>query len=140
MIENEEILALIPQRPPLVMIDTLLFSDENSTRTSFRIVGDNVFVTDGEFCEAGMMENIAQTAAARAGNAAVLQKKPVSHGYIGSVNKMEVLRLPGINEELITEIIIEDRVFDALIISGSIYCNEIKIASCEMKIFLRAEE
>ena len=46
MTEDEDILSLIPQKPPFVMVDELLFSDDNITRTSFIVTADNVFVID----------------------------------------------------------------------------------------------
>jgi len=136
MIPEENILALIPQRPPFVMIDKLLYSDETVTRTSFLITEENIFVDNRGFCEAGLMENIAQTTAAREGYNSFLENKPVSSGYIASVKNFEIASLPKINDELITEIKIETRVFDFILISGSVYCKDKLIASCEMKIFV----
>src|ERR1700676_785962 len=63
----ENIIPLIPQKPPFVMVGKLLYIDETNTRSSFRITNDNVFVKDNLFQEAGLLENIAQTAALRAG-------------------------------------------------------------------------
>jgi hypothetical protein len=65
---GENSLALIPQKPPFVMIDALLFSDEKRTVSSFKIPEKNIFVKEGLFLEPGLVENIAQTAAARAGH------------------------------------------------------------------------
>ncbi len=70
MMSDENVLSLIPQRPPFVMIDRLVSSDADIIKTSFKITGDNIFVTDGRFREPGLLENIAQTAAARAGELA----------------------------------------------------------------------
>ena len=136
MILEENIQALIPQRPPFVMIDKLLYSGETITRTSFLITEENIFTETGEFCEAGLMENIAQTAAARAGYIARLENKPVSAGYIGAVKNLKILTLPKINDELITEIKIENQVFDFMLISGRIYCKDKLVASCEMKVLV----
>ena len=60
------------------MVDKLLYADETTTRSSFIIPADNVFVMDGIFQEAGLMENMAQTAAARAGYMAKAENKPVA--------------------------------------------------------------
>ena len=138
MIPEENIQALIPQRPPFVMIDKLLYSGETFTRTSFRITEGNIFLETGEFCEAGLMENIAQTAAARAGYISRLENKPVSVGYIVAVKNLEILVLPKINDELITEIKIENQVFDFILLSGRVYCKDKLVATCEMKIFVGA--
>lgn len=136
MVPEDNILALIPQRPPFVMIDKLLDCSEDISRTSFQIPEKNVLSASGVFSEAGLIENMAQTVAAGAGFMARSENKPVTSGYIGAVKNMEIINLPKINEVLITEIKIEDRVLGALLISGRIFCNEKLIASCEMKIFL----
>ena len=133
---KEDILSLIPQRPPFIMIDKLLYSNETITRASFLVKEENIFVETGEFCEAGLMENIAQTAAARAGYIARLENKPVSAGYMGAVKNLEIKVLPKINDELITEIKIENQVFDFMLISGSVSCKDKLIATCEMKVFV----
>ena len=132
----ENILSLIPQRPPFVMVDKLLRSDENSTQTAFRVNEGNVLVMNGEFSEAGLMENIAQTAAARAGCMAMRENKPIAVGYIVAVKNLQIFDLPKINDELVTEVKIENQVFDLILISGIIKCNDIVMAQCEMNIFI----
>lgn len=131
-----DILALIPQKAPFVMVDELLFSDDNTTRTSFTITADNVFAINDYFSEAGLMENIAQTAAAGSGNMARIENRPVANGYIGQVKNFEVYSLPKVGDKLLTEVKIEVQVFDAGIVSGTIWCSDTVIAICEMKIFI----
>lgn len=138
MTPEEDVLSLIPQRPPFVMIDKLLYSDERITRTSFQVSEENIFVINSRFCEAGLMENIAQTAAARAGYIARLENKPVSVGYIAAVKNLEIASLPKIYDELITEIKVENQVFNVMHISGRVYCKDKLVATCEMKIFVGA--
>ncbi|MBC7887772.1 MAG: 3-hydroxyacyl-ACP dehydratase [Ferruginibacter sp.] len=128
--------SLIPQRPPFVMIDQLTWYDEKITRTVFLIKEDNIFVENKKFCEPGLVENIAQTAAARAGYLAGLQNKPVQLGYIGAVKDLVIHRLPWVNDELETEITIENQIFDVMLINGKVSCNGVLLATCEMKIFI----
>src|SRR4051812_28146688 len=101
--EYPDILLLIPQQPPFVMVDELLFSDDNITRTKFEVKADNVFTINGEFSEAGLMENMAQTAAAGSGNMARIENRPVVSGYIGQVKNLEIFELPKTGDELLTE-------------------------------------
>lgn len=131
----DDITSLIPQKHPFVMVGKLVHVNEVLTRSSFVIKPDNVFVKEGFFQEAGLMENIAQTAALRAGYLAHANNKPVANGYIGSVKDFVVLRLPQINEELLTEISIEDRIFNVTVLKGKIWLNDMLITSCEMKVF-----
>lgn len=136
IVTKENIESLIPQRPPFVMIDTLISFNENSTTTGFTIRADNIFVENGTFKEPGLVENIAQTAAARAGYISKKENKPVEVGYIGSVNNLQVFSLPKTGDELITEITIENQIFDVTLISGRTTCNGQLVAQCNMKIFI----
>ena len=82
------------------------------------------------------MENIAQSAAARAGYISRRENKPIPVGYIGAVKNLEIYSLPKTGDELITEITIENQIFDVTIISGKITCNETVLAKCQIKIFI----
>jgi predicted hotdog family 3-hydroxylacyl-ACP dehydratase len=136
MITINDIQSLIPQKPPFVMVDKLLSVTETSTTTGFTIQPDNIFVQNGVFKEPGLLENIAQTAAASAGYVAHTENKPVLVGYIGAVNNLQVFALPKTGDELITEITTENQIFDVTLISGKITCNGQLIAQCKMKIFI----
>jgi predicted hotdog family 3-hydroxylacyl-ACP dehydratase len=133
--QNQEISSLIPQKAPFVIVDKLLAYDEFSAKTSFKVTAENVLVVNGELTEAGLLENIAQTAAARAGYVAINENKPVTAGYIGAVKNFEVFDLPKPGDNLITEVRIENQVFDVTIISGEISCNGVVIAKSEMNVF-----
>jgi predicted hotdog family 3-hydroxylacyl-ACP dehydratase len=132
----KDIQSLIPQKPPFVMVDKLLSVTETSVTTGFSIKADNIFVQDGVFKEPGLVENIAQTAAASAGYVSHTENKPVLVGYIGSVNNLQIFALPKAGDELITEITTENQIFDVTLISGKITCNGQLIAQCKMKIFI----
>ena len=134
---KENIASLIPQRPPFVMIDELTYSDGNLTRTRLQVSADNMFVVDGLLTEPALLENIAQTAAARAGYEANKENAPVRVGYIGAVKNFEVIALPAVGDVLETEIITGNQVFDVTVIRGTIHCNNRLLASCEMKIFIK---
>ena len=68
LITGEEILEYIPQRPPVVMVDTFYGIDERGcARSGLTVTADNLFVADGVLDECGIVEHIAQSAALRAG-------------------------------------------------------------------------
>jgi predicted hotdog family 3-hydroxylacyl-ACP dehydratase len=136
IISKDHIQSLIPQRPPFVMIDELIYTDENVTRTKLQVTADNIFVENGLFREAGLLENIAQTAAARSGYNSSKTGEAVKVGYIGAVKNFEVFDLPKTSDILETEISISNQVFDVAVINGSIKCNNRVLAQCEMKIFI----
>jgi len=61
------VLDLLPQRPPFIMVDKLTYFDAKSAKTIFTVCEDNMFCFDGRMEESGLVENIAQTCAARTG-------------------------------------------------------------------------
>lgn len=61
------VLDLLPQRPPFIMVDKLTYYDPKHAKTVFLVRADNIFCHDGVMEEAGLVENIAQTCAARTG-------------------------------------------------------------------------
>lgn len=113
------------------MVDHLLGSDGRTTRTSFKVLADNPLLENGRFSAAGLLENIAQTAAAGAGYAANGEARP---GFIASVKNLEIFALPAVDSELLTEIVVTDRVADIIVISGNVTCNGEITATCEMRI------
>jgi predicted hotdog family 3-hydroxylacyl-ACP dehydratase len=137
VVSQDHITSVIPQREPFVMIDDLVNCDEISSSTTFLIKADNILVDNGELSEAGLTENIAQTAAAGFGYITQKNKKPIAAGYIAAIKNLEILALPKIGETIETTITIIDQVFDVTIISGSVKCNSKLLASCEMKIYLK---
>ena len=64
------------------------------------------------------------------------ENKPVEVGYIGAIKDFEVFSLPKVNEELNTEIIIENQVFNVTVLLGKVWHNDKLIAQCEMKVFM----
>lgn len=80
------ILELIPQREPMVMVDEFLGMGEAVSKTRFTVREDNLFVDNGQLSECGLIEHIAQSAAARIGYIFKSKNEPVPIGYIGSVN------------------------------------------------------
>ena len=64
---SDDILQFIPQRHPFVMVDELLYADEEKATANFTVTTENIFCEDGFFSEAGLLENIAQTVAAANG-------------------------------------------------------------------------
>ena len=129
-----DIAELLPQGPPFILVDKLLFSDETTSRTSFRVTAESPLVDNGRFGEGGLLENIAQTAAAGSGYHALRTGGAVAAGFIISVSNFIITALPGIGDELLTETRVQMRIPDIIVISGVVTCKERVIATCEMKI------
>ena len=134
------ILDLIPQRVPIVMVDEFLGIDNNVSRTRFTVYNDNIFVNNGEFSECGLIEHIAQSAAARVGYIFKSKNLPIPIGYIGSINNFVIYQNPKVGEAINTTIEIIQEVFNITLIQAYCHIDGKEIASCRMKIFLENNE
>jgi len=139
-ISGDDLVRLIPQKPPFVLISTLHEMKDNRCITSFRFDAGHVLCDNGALNFAGLMENIAQTSGCFIGYENFLKGVMNKVGFIGEVRDFVFSRLPLAGEELTTEVIMEKKVFDVSIISALIRVNGIGIASCKMKIFVEPEK
>ena len=121
----DNIAHYIPQRPPFVFIDTIDELSNTVARTRFTIPAGCPLVTDGILPLAGLMENAAQTCAARAGDRI---------GYIGAVKQMEVHRFPAIGETLRTEALLVQEVMNICLMEVKTFIGDELIASTTLKI------
>jgi predicted hotdog family 3-hydroxylacyl-ACP dehydratase len=130
---------LIPQKPPFVLVDKLLYADESTSRCSFEIPEKNMFIKSGVFSTSGMVESMAQTAAAGTGYLFMMKNKIVPVGYIGAVQKLEVIDWPPANAEITMEINLLTNILQVSLVSCRVkYMGKI-MASCEMKIFITSQ-
>lgn len=127
----------IPQAPPFVMIDELVSTTATETITSFTVREGHLFVSDGCFTEPGLIENIAQTAAAGMGKKAEDNQEPVQVGFIGAVKNWELYALPLVGDTIETKITVLHQIMNAHIVQGLITCRGRQIATAEFKIFLQ---
>lgn len=134
------VLELIPQRAPIVMVDEFLGIEDNRSKSCLVVRAQNIFVDEGVLSECGLIEHIAQSAAARVGYIFRSKGEAVPLGYIGSVNDFTLSRLPRVGEEIYTEIEIIQEVFGITLIKASCRVDNEQIASCKMKIFLDSDE
>lgn len=140
---NEDIKKLVPQRDPILMVDSLMEVDGDVAVTCLSVRADNYFI-DGDrlLAEPGIIEHIAQSASAFAGYRAMLAgaaEPPV--GYIGEVKKFRCYRCPQVGDELRTTITMGAEMAGVTIITGEVRFsggNEI-VADTQMKIFIKTE-
>jgi predicted hotdog family 3-hydroxylacyl-ACP dehydratase len=129
-----EILDLIPQRPPMTMIDALISADEKSARGQLYIRQSNLFSDNGVLGEPGLIEFIAQTAAAYTGYKNKTTNKEVSEGYIGAIKNLVIYELPKVDSLIQSEIVVENVIVGYTIIAGRVYQDDRLLAECEMRI------
>lgn len=135
-INDFDISDLIPQRRPFVMVDRLTECDDDGATSELTFKEDNIFRSGDVMTESGMMENIAQTCAARIGYLGLLNNEPVRIGVIGGIKNMQFLDLPRVGDTLVTKVSIVSVVFNVTLVNAKVFCNGKLMAEGDMKIAL----
>lgn len=141
LVTKENVQRLIPQRPPIVMVDGLLEHSPEVSVSRLFIAEDNIFVADGFLQMPGLVENIAQTAALRMGYDHMIHMEPGAEpgkppvGFIGEVKNLKIYSLPPVGSTINTRVELLHNIFTASVIKGFVTCNGQIAAECEMKIF-----
>lgn len=133
-LDNIPILSLIPQRAPMVMISRVIAYSKNQIQTEFDLDYENIFVTNDVFSESGMLENIAQTAAAMVGMEARKNREEVPLGFIGGINKVQVSGYATLESTINTQVEILREVVNITLIRGKCFKLDELLLECEMKI------
>ena len=133
-----DIHEVLPQQEPFVMISRIVLLDAVRTICETEIHPDNIFVEDGCFSASGLIENIAQTCAARIGyiNKYML-KKAVQIGVVGAIRKMEIFYLPKVGQQISTIVEVKEEVFGMTLALAKVLQGDQILASTEMKIAVR---
>ncbi|MCL2130934.1 MAG: pseudouridylate synthase [Lentimicrobiaceae bacterium] len=133
--EKINITDLLPQQPPFIMVDKLLYCDSEITKTTLTISENNLFFDNGLLSESGLIENIAQTCAARMGYInKYLHSERVKIGVIGSIKNLVIATLPKAGDVLKTTIEVVSEVFAITLVNAKVEVADKLIANGEMKI------
>lgn len=125
---------LVPQQPPFLMVDRLCYCDQGITETELKVRESNMFCRGGVLREPGVVENIAQTCAARIGYINKLNNAEIKIGFIGAIKNLIICELPAIGEVLKTRIQVQSEVMALTLVKATVKCNGRLVAQCEMKI------
>ena len=133
-----DIHSLLPQQEPFVMVGCLVHIDEKCFATETLVKAENIFVDDGRLSASGLIENIAQTCAARIGfvNKYIL-KKGIQLGFIGAVRNLEISALPRTGQTIRTTVEVVEEVFGMTLAHATVTCDGETLVTTEMKIALK---
>ncbi|MDR0228216.1 MAG: ABC transporter permease [Flavobacteriaceae bacterium] len=99
----------LPHREPMLMVDIIQEITADFVSTSFVVTPDNLFVSKGQLQEVALIENAAQTCSAIVGQSFFFDEehKEIENitvlGFISSMKKVTIFRLPNIGDQLITK-------------------------------------
>jgi len=136
ILSNVIIEDLIPHKEPFVMVDKLLYYTEDKVIAGFTITAENIFTRNKIFTEPGLIEHMAQTIALHTGYQYFLKNKPAPTGYIGSIKKVEIKKLPKLGEKIKTTVSILHEIMGVTLVNISVELNNEEIAFGEMKTVL----
>jgi predicted hotdog family 3-hydroxylacyl-ACP dehydratase len=133
--------TVLPQQEPFVMVGNLIAFTSDASTTETVISDTNIFVDNGYFSPSGMMENIAQTCAARVGfyNKYVLHKD-VQVGFIGAVRNYVINELPAAGTTIHTKVDILQDIFGMTLANARVVSGDKVYATAEIKLSVRNVE
>jgi predicted hotdog family 3-hydroxylacyl-ACP dehydratase len=133
--------GILPQREPFVFVDRLERYDDREAVTSFTVPAEHLLVEDGYLTASGILENMAQSSAARIGyQCKYILHVPVRIGFIGAIRKFRVHRLPAVGETLTTTILLREDVFGISLADAVVRVGEEIIAEASLKTALGEKE
>ena len=134
-VKNIEIHTLLPQQEPFVLIDQLMHFSTNKVLTQLRIREDCMFVSHGTLSASGLLENIAQTCAARIGFISrYILNNDIKPGVIGAIRNAEITSLPKVGDTITTEVVIREEAFGMSLAEATVKLGEKNLATTEIKI------
>lgn len=125
--------ALIPQRPPMVMVDAFHHFSEGKVIAGITPSSSNIFAEDQRINASGIIEHMAQTVALYTGYQYFIKQQPAPTGYIGAIKKVFIHELPALDQELRTTAEVLHEIMGVTLVKAETYCGETLIASSEMK-------
>ena len=134
IVKGDDICKYIPQRQPIVMIDSFYGMEDNTSVSGLTISADNMFCCNGALLDGGLIEHIAQSGAMQIGYMALSKGENVPLGFTGSINKLTIGRLPKQGETLHTTIVFEAQVGDITLVGATVRVGEEVIAQGKMKV------
>ena len=120
----------------MVMVDRFEGMEGEVSLTEMTVREDHLFLTGGVLSECGLIEHMAQSAAAREGFECQRQQRPVPVGFIASVNDFRCESLPAVGETVRTKVKVVQQVGTLSLIEAESSVNGSVIAVGKMKIVL----
>jgi predicted hotdog family 3-hydroxylacyl-ACP dehydratase len=117
----------------------LLFCDRLFTKTSYVVTKECLFVGDGRLSAVGLIENMAQTTAARMGYLALYGDQctgKVRVGVIGAIRHLTIERTPQVGTLLTTSINLVEELGDLILVKAKVENGTTLLASCDMIVSL----
>lgn len=141
---NINVQNYLPHREPMLMVDSVLEICREKAVTSFLIEADNIFVHNGIFSEAGMVENMAQTCSTITGQHLRSQighhEDPGSQviGFITNIKKVKIYSLPKAADEIRSVAELQSQFGEICNVHCTVFLGEEILAESDLSLFIKA--
>ncbi|MFD2602226.1 ABC transporter permease [Flavobacterium suzhouense] len=142
-----DIHSYLPHRDPMLMVDFIVNITAEKAETVFTIKEDNVFLDNGVFCEAGLIENAAQTCSSIVGKSYLVddQAKDIPNvdviGFISSIRTVKIHKLPRLGSAITTVADLISRYdtggYTTCMVNCKSYCNDELLLEGEINLFIQ---
>ena len=137
----------LPHRKPFLMVDMILIMDEEKVETIFEIKGDNIFIQNNTFIEAGLIENAAQTCSSIVAKDYFVGKNNQDKsgvdvvGFISAIKSLKIHKLPEVGSTiktistLVSKFVTDD--YSLCTMSCQTFNNEELLLEGEINLFIQ---
>lgn len=137
----------LPHRDPMLMVDFIIDISTDKAETAFTVKEDNVFLENGVLCEAGLIENAAQTCSSIVGKSYLVddQAKDIPNvdviGFISSIRTVKIHKLPKLGSTITTVADLISRFdtggYTTCMVNCKSYCNDELLLEGEINLFIQ---
>lgn len=137
----------LPHRAPMLMVDLILNIDSNSVETVFLIKKDNIFIDNGVFNEAGLIENTAQTCSSIVGKKYFFDDNGIENenvnviGFISALKNVKIHLLPKVGDTIITKAVLVSKFTTDDYTLCTMNCKSLLgekiLLECEINLFIK---
>lgn len=137
----------LPHREPMLMVDLIVAITPENVDTVFTVKENNIFIENGLLCEAGLIENAAQTCSSIVAKSYLVdddaQDIPNADviGFISSIKTIQIHKLPEVGSEITTRANLISRfdtgVYTTCMVSCKSYCNGELLLEGEINLFIQ---
>lgn len=123
------------------MVERLTVFSKMAIATETEIHADNLFASNGVLSTAGIMENIAQTCAARIGyvNRYILHRG-IQVGVLAAISSMKVMAHPHVGDTITTTVSVLEQLMGIMLAEASVESAGKLLATTRIKLAVRNEE
>lgn len=120
-----------------MMVGALLSCSDDGAETSYVVGEDSWYSVNGHIDEQGIMEHVAQSAAAWGGYPGYLRGEESKLGYVAEFSKFEILSMPLIGAELRTTLSVLGAAGGVTLMEAETLSGGKAVAQGRLKIYLQ---